>query len=449
MSKFVNSNECIDQKQLLWEHRDTQVGILNTYELRVFPKTNLFNESSAIDFSIPPQPKGQLTDLDIVTKFKVTKADGAALDAKTNCSVVSNIANCLWSLVDVFIDNRTNLMQSMKQSYAFHSFISTILNSSTDHADFLYATQFFLLDDAKTKTQANSTTFYPATEGDELDNYAGSSRAERIAGSASITVKSKIHCPLFNSNKSLPTNLPIRISLTRNDDKFILLAAAASTFKLVIENIYLNVTYIRPRDDMLLVLEEKLRIKPATYFTQNPEVSIRTVPGGQKNVIFTDLFHRLPKYVVFMLQKASELEGSYESNPLTFYPFGKANFFVNDQPIFSSVLTIPHTASGGHNYYLENALIFEQLYKTIGRSVKSNCLITRNNFQIHFMLALSLTPDKAHTQVGHLNLVEKATTRFELDWDLTTLPTDMVLIAVAFYDRQIQINVDREVTIIE
>ena len=55
---------------LLWNDIPTQVSIQETYDIKVWPITNILNEGP-INFKIPPQPKGLMTDIFIITKLKV------------------------------------------------------------------------------------------------------------------------------------------------------------------------------------------------------------------------------------------------------------------------------------------------------------------------------------------------------------------------------------------
>ena len=48
-----------------------------------------------------------------------------------------------------------------------------------------------------------------------IKNQALYTRAKRVAKGQSVTTYSKFHCPLFNTNKVLPTRTDIRITLTK------------------------------------------------------------------------------------------------------------------------------------------------------------------------------------------------------------------------------------------
>ena len=49
----------------------------------------------------------------------------------------------------------------------------------------------------------------------------------------------------------------------------------------------------------------------------------------------------------------------------------------------------------------------------------------------------------------HLNLQEKASSYLEIDLGVENVPEDLILITYAVYDRQIQIDKDRVLRIIE
>ena len=70
MAKFVNSNASISSSLLLWNDLPTQVSIEETYGIDVWPITNLINDGP-INFQVPPQSKGLLTDMHIITKLKI------------------------------------------------------------------------------------------------------------------------------------------------------------------------------------------------------------------------------------------------------------------------------------------------------------------------------------------------------------------------------------------
>ena len=449
MSKFINSEESIDSSLLLWQENTTQVAIEDIYDLKVHPVSSLFNDG-AINFDLPPQPKGLLSNVDVITTFSIKYGTNSnKVGSSDQVSVVNNIANSLWTLVDVKIDDRVSLMQSMRNSYAYQTFFNNALNHDNVHEDYLFANELFLMDTASNKATSEGMIF-GKVEGKEITNDGAVKRADRVRKGKSITTFSKLHCPLLTTNKALPTAIKIRISLTRNTDAFLLLSDDPG-YKLIIEDIYLLATFQKPRDAVLKIMDERLLKSPAIYYVTKPEIIVRPITQTSKVIRMNDLFQeKLPKYAFFCIQGSEDFEGKISKNPYTFIPFSKFQFYVNGTPYFADPLEIDSAEGPGDSrVYSENAIYLRQLYKTIGKDLRGNCLINRDNFQLNFIVGLSLTSDRCSTICNHLNLQEVASTHLEIDIGEEKLPDDALLVIYAMYDRQILINSQRAVTIVE
>ena len=161
MTKFINSREAFSSSLSLWNDRPTQVAVEEVYDLKVWPVTNILNEGP-INFVIPPQPKGLMDDVHIVTKFRIEKANvNLGEEPSKNISVVNNFANSLWGNVDIQFDDRVDIMQSMRNSYPYISFFNHALNSDSEKQDYLFYNELFKMDQGRTKTlEESSRTFW-------------------------------------------------------------------------------------------------------------------------------------------------------------------------------------------------------------------------------------------------------------------------------------------------
>ena len=113
MSNFTNSNEAISSSLMLWQAKPTQVSVKESYDTKVWPISNIFNEEP-ITFSIPEKPHGMMKNIEIVTKFKIQK-DGKDFSVEQdNLSIINNFPNSLWQIVDVTINGRSNILQQLK-----------------------------------------------------------------------------------------------------------------------------------------------------------------------------------------------------------------------------------------------------------------------------------------------------------------------------------------------
>ena len=483
-TKFINSQDAISTDLLLWNERPTQVSIQETYNIKVWPITNILNDGP-INFNVPPQPKGMMTDINVVTKLKIQDNGQDLTVSQSEFSVVNNFANSLWGLVNVKVDDRMDLMQSMRNSYAYQTFFNHALNSESSHQDYLFYNELFKMDEGETKqecerdtvfwkyndafdsamesliTAASVPTAEVAAKKVELKkimtvwwkktprNRAAADRIKRLNWGRGAIVNAKLQCPLLNTAKCLPTNMKIRISLTKNSDEFLLLASADSKYSIFIEDIYLDVTYYRPRDQILQIIEDRLQKDAAPYFVSRPEIIIKPITHSSRIIRLTDVFHdKMPSYAFFCLQKSSDLEGKLTTNPFIFVPFKKFQFYVNGSPYFTNSLELGSIYNTGHCYEFGEYL--RQLYRTIGKDLKGDCLVNSKNFPLNFIVAISFGADRSSTAENHLNLQEKASTYLEIDMGINaTIPEDLILITYAVFDRQVQIDGDRKVTIIE
>ena len=524
MAKFINSSDSISSTLLLWNDRPTQVSIEETYDLKVWPVTNLLN-SGPVHFNIPPQPKGLLTDVQIVTKLKIQKNGRDLTTPQKDISVVNNLANSLWNEVSVLCADRTELCQSLKNAYAYQTFFNHALNSEKNRSDYLFENELVKMDEGESKMSEEDLRVFwkwdktkdelfkkyiPESEGEQMkaalekeksvywnhadfvdrigmyntfddynsDTYEGdelkisneddmeclnvwiptkanpaaSIRSIRVNSGKSVVLNSKFQCPLLNTSKCLPTNMKIRISLTKNRDEFLLLCNNDAGYSIVLEDCYLNVTYYRVRDEILDLIEERIVKEPAPYFISRPEIIVRPVSQNSRIIRMSDIFtDKLPPYAFFALQRSVDYEGRFNSNCYTFVPFKKFQFYRNGIPYFTDPLEVTtiHEIRDGDYAYRDFGEYMRQLYRTIGRDSKGDCLIDRTNFHLNFMVGMSFGADRSSLTERHLNLQEKASTNLEIDMGIDNVPEDLILIVYALYDRQVQIDSDRMVRIIE
>ena len=521
MAKFINSSESITSSMLLWNDVPTQVSIQETFDIKVWPITNILNEGP-INFQIPPQPKGLMTDIFITTKLKVLNNGQDITSRQDSLSVVNNFANSIWGQVDIQVDDRVDITQSMKNAYAYQTFFNHVLNSESNRTDYLFYNELFKMDVGETKIkEENSRKFWewnnsiedeiknvmPENRSDEqkdgtlksikvkmqdsnlsdlydmadqvatiigytdgsktselveilgrarkptAHNPAASDRSRFINKGDSVTLSSKLQCPLFNTSKCLPSNMKIRISLSKNNDEFVLLSNDNAKFSIYIEDCYLEITYYRPRDAILNLIEERIQKEPAPYFVTRPELIIKPITNGGKVIRISDVFHdTLPAYAFFCLQRSKDFEGTYKTNPYTFIPFQKFQFYLNGSPYFMDPLEVSMMKKMGDGHYkcTDFGDYMRQLYKTIGKDLKGDCLINSSNFQLNFMVGMSFGADRSSLGERHLNLQEKGSTYLEIDMGVNdNIPGDLILIIYAVYDRQIQIDANRKIQIIE
>ena len=441
MSKYTQSKEALDSHLLLWDIRPTQTSIDEKYEINVYPSTTYEDAYGApIDFVLPNQPNGCLYDIDIVTTWQVKKG-AETLKDKDNVSIVNNFSNAIWSFVDVQVGNRVNIMQSMEQAYAYQTFFNTVLNSTSNRADYLYEVETFVMDTGQTKPETECVVFFDE-DATKIQNKGAETRAKRIRLSREITSKTKLHTPLLNHSKVLPTNMSIKVTLTKNKNKFLLLSDATDHV-VNIKNVHLICTYLRPREVVLNLLEERLKQSPALYDVEFPQIAMRSIPKDAKQYTLYDFFpSKLPKAAFFTLVAASDLSGGYTANPFTFHRMTSFQMYIDNRELFNFPIKFVDTQKDS----LDFTQAYIQLYKALGLDRSDDCLINSSNFSVNYMIGAVLTADRSH--LNHLNLQKTADVRLEIEFENQT-EEPMILITYALYDKLYSIDKNRQLTITE
>ena len=138
MMKFKDSRDSVNSELLLWKESTTQVSVKDVFDLKVHPISSVYNEGS-IHFDIPSQSRGMLSNIDIISTFKVMNGT-SKLEDNDNCSIVNNISNALWEMVQVELGDRVSIMQSMRNSYAYQTFFNYCFTSDPNRSSYLFAT---------------------------------------------------------------------------------------------------------------------------------------------------------------------------------------------------------------------------------------------------------------------------------------------------------------------
>ena len=436
MTKYINSSEAITSNLLLWEPLHTQTSILETHVVEVYPQTAI-DYSDTVSFLINGNPKLMIQHIEIITQIRVLTNDNANPAAETNVSVVNNLANAIWRSVDVVIGEQ-NLLQSFDNSYNIGSFFDICLNSSRDRFAYLFEKEGFYLDAGTTKAETQNTILYPEADADgnkPAVNAGLFTRARMIAEGKSKTLISDLNCSLFKTGKLLPSNLDVRISLTKNYDGFVLLEAAGGTHKIKYDKCYLRVTMQQPTDFCLNVMEQKLLKTPAIYQAEEGIVSFHSIPAGNEQITINNLFPqgKLPIMFTFAVQDRAAYGNTRNRNPYTFHSMKKVQVYVDGKPYFPSALE-------------GNTMHIDSFYQTIGYKTTGECILAPSNYAVHPLLSVDLTADR-NTNRHHLNLSRSAVVKLDIEFG-AVVSDGHILVVYSYYDRIIEINSDRSVRVI-
>ena len=436
MTKYIHSSEAITSNLLLWNPIHTQTSIAETHVLEIYPQTAI-DYSDTVSFLIKANPKLMIQNIEIVTKIRALTNRNENPAAGTNLSVVSNLANAIWRSVDVVIGEQ-NLLQSFDNSYNIGSWFDIAMNTPSERSPFIHYKEGFYMDTGASKTETENTIIYPeAGEGGVIPpfNKGLKTRADLIDQGKSCTLISDLNCSLLKTGKLLPSNLDVRISLTKNYDGFVLLEAVDGIHKIQYDKCYLRVTLQQPTDFCLNLMEQKLLKTPAVYQAEEGRVSFHSIPAGNELVTINNLFPQgtLPIMFTFGVQDRSAYGNTRNKNPYTFHPMKKVQIYVDGKPYFTSALegTVMH---------------FDSFYQTIGYKTTGDCQIDPINYTVHPLLSVDLTADR-NANRHHLNISRSAVVKLDIEFT-RAVPDGRILVVYSYYDRIIEINSDRSVKVI-
>ena len=413
MAKFIDSEEGMPQELIPFTTKSTQVMIRGVQEIKYLP-INSFEKSDTVNFEIPAQHNLLIKNIEIVTKFKV--------EGKGKATLVSNPANALWKQVDIVLNNKYQMSNPMQQSSNYETFFSTILNVDQEREEVIFSNQGFLLDVGSDKDEA-----------DDVTNVNAVKRGKLIEGGKSVTMISDLNCNLLKTSKLLIPGLEFNISLTKNKPEFLLMSKDKD-FTILIEKVYLNVTFVQPEEAYLSLLEAKLEKTPAIYDGHRTEVSLFGIQSGVNKYQFNNIFRGpLPSFMVLCIQDRDAINGDYSKNPYTFYPFKSLQVFINNREYFSDPIETTKE---------DNTLMLNHFYKALGYDLKGTCLINRDNFRAHFMIPIALARDRSVK--FHHNLQETADFKIDIEFEEQVLQ-NKVLMVYSVFDQIIKIDKDRNI----
>ena len=418
MAKFIDSNEGMPQELIPFEARTTQVMIKGVREVKYFP-INSFQTSDTANFEIPAQYNLMIKNVEIVTKFKIEAKDKKNKDKAV--TLVSNPANALWKQVDIVLNNKYQLSNPMQQSSNYETFFSTILNVDQEREEVIFSNQGFLLDEGADKDEA-----------DKITNTNAQRRAELIKDGKYVTMISDLNCSLLKTPKLLVPGLEFNIALTKNKPEFLLMSEVE--WEIVIEKLYLNVTYVQPEEVYLKLLEDKLEKIPAIYDGHRSEISTFGIQSGVNKYQFNNIYRgALPAFMVLCVQDRDAMSGDYGKNPYTFHPFKSVQLYLNNQEYFPDPLETSKE---------DNTLMLNHFYKALGYDVKGTCLINRDNFRAHFMIPIALARDRSVK--FHHNLQEIVDFKVDIEFE-EAIAANQVLVVYSVFDEIIKIDKQRNI----
>ena len=426
MSKYVRSSEGLPSQLHLWNPLPTQTGIIATKSIDVYPN-NSIDSSDTISFTIPALERLMLDSVEVMIELRVLTSTNTDPAANANVSFAPHLGAILWRNVEISAGG-VSLTQSYDNSYAMFKFWDDTIHHGHDERPFLKRKEGMLLDDVGDKAESESLVFFPADNAVPR-NKNGQERAKMIGEGKTLFMRSKLNASIFNQATLLPTNLEFHVQLTKNYDETILLSAATDSSKVKLDRVYLRCKFQQPRDEVLNLLETKLAKRHAIYHADKMLMNIH--PISTQTVTIDNLFNGpLPYFFYVGVQDRSAFGRDRTKNPFSIHLIKNAQLYVNGVEYYPQKLTMT-------DHDETNMMV--ALAEATG-SRRDNFIM--HHFRVYPALGFDLTQDKSQNQHG-MNLNRSGNVRIVLEL-LKEDAAEKVLFTLAYYDRVIEIDKDRQ-----
>ena len=397
------------------------------------------NALGVLEFIIPPTDS--YTDLAktyLYTECKVTKDDGTNLDANTDNVKVIPVENFMHSLFRTAAVSYGSKNVEFNQNYPYKAYLETILNHGAEaKKTHLFSTSGWIQD---------SMVGIDGTKSDGSDILKADvvKRKKLIAGSEPLSFYGRLHLSTFSQERFLIPGLRCKVTLTRTDGNFPLLATATAPTgggrveitkaSLFVRRPVVNPTVIAEHNKMLMEGET----------VKYPGTSVRTqfhvINEGVRSVrINLDQEGQKPKRIILGLVDHKANNGDYSLNPFNFQ-----NASVSSLELVVDGIPLGKRYEPNYEKKLY-AREYSQLAFLTERSGDCSNGITYEGFgNGQALYAFDLTGDLCTDGV---HLISNASLTVNIAFAVATTAT-LSLLAYSEYDELTEINLEHQIRMV-
>ena len=198
----------------------------------------------------------------LVVRAKVTKADGANLDADEKVGVVNNFLHSLFKQVDVFLKEKQ--VTQATGTYSYRAYLETLLNYGPAAKKSQLTAALFYKD-----TAGKMDTADPTLAADNANTNQGinlGTRYQFSKASGAIEMAGPIFCDVFRSERILLSYVDLKVILNRNVNEFCLVASEADAdYRVKLTEAYLKIRKVKVSPSISIAHELTLKKGPAIY----------------------------------------------------------------------------------------------------------------------------------------------------------------------------------------
>ena len=284
---------------------------VNKWFMREFTPLAALTHGSQIEFAVPGS--NELTmDLSksyIIVRAQITKADDTAPLAAAEVGPVNLTLHSMFSNVDIELGGK--MISDPNGLYPYRAYIETLLSYNKEAQE----------------TQLQSEMWYKDTAGKmdakkcvaETTNKGLSDRATVFTTGTEVEMLGRLHADIFHQNRSLPSNLSLKVKLTPSKDKFVIICDGGELYKMVIKDARLFIHTFELTKALALAQEEAIATANFRYPIHRVTMKHLTIPANQSSALHDNIYlGDLPDRLVVGFIADADMAGAYATNPFNF-----------------------------------------------------------------------------------------------------------------------------------
>lgn len=434
--KFSESEEGYSSKIAIFDPPKMDTSIIDTERVRYYPKSAI-SEGSPLLFRIEPFTGGYIDGANstMTIELKIVKDTNQPVEATDLVALTNLPLNSIFSQVAITMSG-VEINPDIGSMYPYKNYLEMLLMVDREAKTSVGEQRGYYQD----STTSVGTTD-PST-GATIPNAGLISRHALTNTGQSLVVKGPLGLDVLDrQNRHLVNGMNMYLTFYQSMDAFRLLAKTTDNkYKLVIESMYLTVSYIKLRPEVLIRHSELLAEgKNAMYPYPRTYMRNHIIPQGVNSFSISQvLSDRIPSLLVLGLVDSEAFAGHLTKSPFNFQHFNVN--YISLQVGSHSVPDRPMEPDFGNKKFSEEYDAFLAVTRGQGSTFSKKDFMDGNslfcfNIQSHLNL-----------QDGVFPIIRKANTRLELRFK-ANLPKSVVAVLYMITPGLFTVSESRLVTV--
>lgn len=425
----VTENDVMSSSTELFRPVSREVTLKSGRDIIISP-INTTNSDGPFDFECPAHGDCylQMSQTRLYGQFKIVNGDGTNLAADANVGIVNMAAASLFKAIEVEVNG--NIVSDLSAAnYHYKAYLETLLSYGSNARNTHLRSNMFKED---TPEQMDSIAAGRNTGLDHRKTWCAQSRL--------MDFMIPLSSDFLMSDRLLPPGTNLKLKLTRNPDRLLIMAADAPAtvagYKVHIEKLRLHLRLQEVFPDMLKQHLTTWKTSPVQLPINRTVVRQYHQPAGVSSMNIPGLFTgKLPKSIIIGMVTSRAYNAAYHLNPYNFQHFN-----LNYACIRVNGVTMPaepYQPNFARGLYMRE---YRGLFENTGVHHDNLGSITYEAFaRGTFLQAYDLSPDKCNG--FHFHAPQEGNIELTMQFS-QNLDDPITIIVYSSYDAEVLLHPD-------